>query len=55
MKKLVFNPLAVFLMVALTSLLACSSQFPGFDKAESGLYYKLYKVSTDTIKPQTGF
>ena len=54
MKKLIFNPLAIVLMVAFTSL-ACSSKYPGFDKSESGLYYKLYSVSKDTAKPQTGF
>jgi FKBP-type peptidyl-prolyl cis-trans isomerase FkpA len=54
MKKVIFNPLTIVLMVAFTSL-ACSSKYPGFDKAESGLYYKLYSVSKDTTKPQTGF
>jgi len=54
MKKVIFNPLAIILMVAFTSL-ACSSQYPGFDKSDTGLYYKLYKLSKDTIKPQTGF
>jgi FKBP-type peptidyl-prolyl cis-trans isomerase FkpA len=54
MKKVIFNPLAVILMVAFTSL-ACSSQYPGFDKSASGLYYKLYKISKDTVKPKTGF
>jgi FKBP-type peptidyl-prolyl cis-trans isomerase len=54
MKKLIFNPLAIVLMVAFTSL-ACSSKYPGFDKSESGLYYKLYSVSKDTTKPHTGF
>jgi FKBP-type peptidyl-prolyl cis-trans isomerase len=54
MKKLIFSPLTIVLMVAFTSL-ACSSKYPGFDKSESGLYYKLYSVSKDTIKPQTGF
>jgi FKBP-type peptidyl-prolyl cis-trans isomerase len=54
MKKLIFNPLAIVLMVAFTSL-ACSSKYPGFDKSESGMYYKLYSVSKDTTKPHTGF
>ena len=54
MKKVIFNPLAIILMVAFTSL-ACSSKYPGFDKSESGLYYKMYSVSKDTTKPQTGF
>jgi FKBP-type peptidyl-prolyl cis-trans isomerase len=54
MKKVIFNSLAIVLMVAFTTL-ACSSKYPGFDKAESGLYYKMYSVSKDTAKPQTGF
>jgi FKBP-type peptidyl-prolyl cis-trans isomerase len=54
MKKVIFNPLTILLMVAFTSL-ACSSKYPGFDKSESGLYYKMYSVSKDTTKPQTGF
>ncbi|HNW75381.1 MAG TPA: FKBP-type peptidyl-prolyl cis-trans isomerase [Bacteroidales bacterium] len=53
MKKVFFNPLAILVMVALTSL-GCTSKFPGFDKTESGMYYKLYKVSTDTVKAKTG-
>jgi FKBP-type peptidyl-prolyl cis-trans isomerase len=53
MKKVFFNPLAILVMVAITSL-GCTSKYPGFDKTESGLYYKLYKVGTDTAKPRTG-
>ncbi len=53
MKKILFNPLAILVMVAITSL-GCTSKYPGFDKTASGLYYKLYKVSTDTVKPRTG-
>jgi FKBP-type peptidyl-prolyl cis-trans isomerase len=55
MKKVVLNPLTIILLVAFTSLLACSSKYPGFDKAESGLYYKLFAVSKDTAKPHTGY
>ena len=54
MKKVIFNSLAIVLMVAFTTL-ACSSKYPGFDKSESGMYYKLYSISKDTAKPQTGF
>jgi FKBP-type peptidyl-prolyl cis-trans isomerase len=54
MKKVILNPLTIILMVAFTSL-ACSSKYPGFTKSESGLYYKMYSVSKDTAKPQTGF
>ena len=45
--------MAVILLVVFASL-ACSSKYPGFDKTDSGLYYKLYKVSKDTIKPKVG-
>lgn len=53
MKKVVFNPFAIFLLVAMTSF-ACSSKFSGYDKTESGLYYKMFKISKDTIKPKIG-
>jgi FKBP-type peptidyl-prolyl cis-trans isomerase len=53
MKKLIFNPFAIVLLVAFTSL-ACSSKFPGYDKTASGLYYKIYKISKDTVKPKVG-
>ena len=53
MKKVFFRPLALFTLAALT-LLACSSKYPGYDKTQNGLYYKLYKVSKDTAKPKTG-
>src|ERR1035437_6937470 len=53
MKKVFFRPLALFTLAALT-LLSCSSKYPGYDKTQTGLYYKLYKVSKDTVKPKTG-
>jgi len=53
MKKVMFNPLTLAIMIALTSL-ACSSQFSGFDKSETGLYYKIYQVGEDTVKAKTG-
>ncbi|MBL7137201.1 MAG: FKBP-type peptidyl-prolyl cis-trans isomerase [Bacteroidales bacterium] len=53
MKKLLINPFSIVVMVALTSF-ACSSKFSGFDKTESGLYYKVYSVSEDTVKAKTG-
>ena len=53
MKKVFVNPIAIVMLVALTSL-ACSSKYSGFDKSETGLYYKLFKVSTDTVKPKIG-
>jgi FKBP-type peptidyl-prolyl cis-trans isomerase len=53
MKKMFLNPVAILVMVALTSL-GCTSKYPGFDKTKSGLYYKLYKVSKDTAKAKVG-
>lgn len=53
MKKMIVNPLVIVMLVALT-MLACSSKYPGYDKTESGLYYKLYKVSKDTLKARQG-
>jgi len=53
MKKLFVNPLAILVLVAFTSL-ACSSKYAGYDKTSSGLYYKLYNVSKDTLKPKQG-
>ena len=53
MKKVFVNPLVMVMLVALT-MLACSSKFPGYDKTATGLYYKLFKVSKDTIKPRLG-
>ena len=53
MKKLMFNPFTLIVVIALTSL-ACSSQFSGFDKSETGLYYKIYNVGDDTTKAMTG-
>lgn len=53
MKKVFVNPIAIVMLVALTSL-ACSSKYSGFDKTETGLYYKLFKVSKDTVKPRMG-
>ena len=45
MKKIVLNPLVMVMLVALT-VLACSSKYAGYDKSETGLYYKLYKTGT---------
>jgi FKBP-type peptidyl-prolyl cis-trans isomerase len=53
MKRLFLNSLAILFLVAFASL-ACSSKYAGYDKSESGLYYKLYKVSKDTLKPKMG-
>jgi FKBP-type peptidyl-prolyl cis-trans isomerase FkpA len=53
MKKVIVNPLVIVMLVALT-MLACSSKYPGYDKTATGLYYKLYKVSKDTVKAKLG-
>ncbi len=53
MKKMIVNPLVMVMLVALT-MLACSSKYPGYDKTANGLYYKLYKVSKDTVKSKSG-
>lgn len=53
MKKMFLNPVAILVMVALTSL-GCTSKYPGFDKTKTGLYYKLYSVSKDTAKAKVG-
>ncbi|HPS62023.1 MAG TPA: FKBP-type peptidyl-prolyl cis-trans isomerase [Bacteroidales bacterium] len=53
MKSKYVNSLVVVLMVAVT-MLACSSKYPGYDKTASGLYYKLFKVSKDTVKAKAG-
>lgn len=50
---MLINPVTVLVMVALTSF-ACSSKFSGFDKTDSGLYYKIYSVSKNTTKAKTG-
>ena len=53
MKKMIVNPLVIVMLVALT-MLACSSKYPGYDKTKTGLYYKIFKVSKDTVKPRIG-
>ncbi|MEI7981759.1 MAG: FKBP-type peptidyl-prolyl cis-trans isomerase [Bacteroidota bacterium] len=53
MKKVFVNSLVFVMLVALT-FLACSSKYSGYDKTGTGLYYKLFKVSKDTIKPKLG-
>jgi FKBP-type peptidyl-prolyl cis-trans isomerase len=53
MKKMIVNPLVMVMLVALT-MLACSSKYPGYDKTDSGLYYKIHKVSKDTVKAKQG-
>ena len=51
MKKLLTLPVALILLMAMTA--GCGSKYPGFTKSDSGLYYKIYKVSKDTAKPRS--
>ncbi len=53
MKKVVVNPLVMVMLLALT-MLACSSKYAGYDKTDTGLYYKIHKVGTDTVKAKIG-
>lgn len=53
MKKTLLYPFTILLLVAFTAV-ACSSKYPGFKKTDTGLYYKIYKVSTDTAKAKIG-
>ena len=50
MKNTFFKLVALVMMVA--TAVSCTSKYPGFKKASSGLYYKVYKVGKDTIKPK---
>jgi len=50
MKKFLSLPVALVLLIAITA--GCGSKYPGFTKSDSGLYYKIYKVSKDTAKPK---
>lgn len=53
MKKVLVYPLVMVMLVALT-VVACSSKYAGYDKSDTGLYYKLFKVSKDTVKARIG-
>ena len=50
MKNTFFKLVVVIMAVAVTA--SCSSKYPGFKKTDSGLYYKLYTVAKDTVKPK---
>jgi FKBP-type peptidyl-prolyl cis-trans isomerase len=50
MKNTFFKLVALVMMVAIAA--SCTSKYPGFKKTDSGLYYKLYKVGKDTVKPK---
>ena len=50
MKNTFFKLVALVMMVAVAA--SCTSKYPGFKKSDSGLYYKVYKVGKDTVKPK---
>lgn len=50
MKNTLFKLVALVIMVAFAA--SCTSKYPGFKKSDSGLYYKLYAVAKDTVKPK---
>lgn len=50
MKNTFFKLVALMMMVAIAA--SCTSKYPGFKKSDSGLYYKLYTVGKDTVKPK---
>ncbi len=51
MKKTILNLLIIVLVAVFFT--ACQSEFPGFKKSETGLYYKFY-TQNDTKKPVEG-
>ena len=53
MKNTFFRLVALVMMVAIAA--SCTSKYPGFKKSDSGLYYKLYKVGKDTVKPKVRY
>jgi FKBP-type peptidyl-prolyl cis-trans isomerase len=50
MKNTFFKLVTLVMMIAITA--SCTSKYPGFKKSDSGLYYKVYKVVKDTVKPK---
>ena len=50
MKNTFFKLVTLVMMIAITA--SCTSKYPGFKKSDSGLYYKVYKVGKETIKPK---
>jgi len=50
MKNTFFKLVALVMMVAFAA--SCGSKYPGFKKSDTGLYYKLYNVGKDTVKPK---
>ncbi len=53
MKNTFFKLVALVMMVAIAA--SCTSKYPGFKKSDTGLYYKLYKVGKDTVKPKVKY
>lgn len=41
-------------VIAMAFLMSCNSKYPGYDKTDSGLYYKFHKENKDAVKPQIG-
>ena len=50
MKNTFFKLVALAMIVAIAA--SCTSKYPWFKKTDSGLYYKVYKVGKDTVKPK---
>jgi FKBP-type peptidyl-prolyl cis-trans isomerase len=42
-------PLVLFLLILMSS---CQEQFPGFEEAENGVFYKVHYRGTDSVNPQ---
>ena len=53
MKTFHFNSISFIILVTII-FTGCTSVYHGFNKSESGYYYKIYKSGNDTIKPQIG-
>ncbi len=53
MNKRLFITVSLLILTVMSSS-AFSQEFPGFSKTKTGLYYKIYKTSNDTVTPRTG-
>jgi len=53
MNKRLLTAVTLILLTAM-ALPAFSQKFPGFLKTQTGLYYKIYKIGTDTLTPRIG-
>jgi len=51
MKKVLLNLVILVSAIGMIFFFGCS-KYSGFKKTESGLYYKLFNVSKDTVKPK---